>query len=267
MILPAEQWRKVHHVSVCIVPPTEVWENITRCRRELLDPGFYRWPPHINLLYPFFDFAIDDTQDSASGNLSEIIASLEEVCRQCDPFDVQLAHFGTFGGQQRGVLWLDPTVMVVGATDTPTDPGTTNPEDEDTVVYLQCRLAGASFTVPDDELEASNTGQSSFRPHMTVGHFATIDAARQTQSNVDEWWCPVSFPVDRIHLLHRRGADGQFLRVADIPLGGDDTRATQLHMPPVMFPGMPTQEDQWVTNARQELRNNRKKGRPRRRKS
>jgi 2'-5' RNA ligase superfamily len=49
---------KFHHLTVCMVPPESsdwAWEMITRCRTELRDPGLFRWPPHVNLLYPFLD--------------------------------------------------------------------------------------------------------------------------------------------------------------------------------------------------------------------
>ena len=58
-VSPAGGPRKVHHVTVCMVPPPEahkVWEIVTKMRKQLKDPGYYRWPPHANLLYPFFEF-------------------------------------------------------------------------------------------------------------------------------------------------------------------------------------------------------------------
>lgn len=38
--------------SLCIIPPAEFWDPIQEIRR-VHDSGFLRWPPHINLLYPF----------------------------------------------------------------------------------------------------------------------------------------------------------------------------------------------------------------------
>ena len=45
-------WAKVHRSALCIIPPTCSWAPIQRIRR-LHDKGFSRWPPHINVLYPY----------------------------------------------------------------------------------------------------------------------------------------------------------------------------------------------------------------------
>jgi hypothetical protein len=60
--------KKYHHFTVCMVPPSSgntatetetdtdtAWTLLTRVHTELWDPGLYRWPPHVNLLYPFPD--------------------------------------------------------------------------------------------------------------------------------------------------------------------------------------------------------------------
>lgn len=49
-----------------MVPPPEnvhVWDVVSNMRRTLHDPGFYRWPPHVNLLYPFLKWSNDDDDD------------------------------------------------------------------------------------------------------------------------------------------------------------------------------------------------------------
>ncbi|KAF3481168.1 DUF455 domain-containing protein [Arthroderma uncinatum] len=38
--------------ALCIVPPRHLWQDIDRLR-SLYDQAYGRWPPHINLLYPF----------------------------------------------------------------------------------------------------------------------------------------------------------------------------------------------------------------------
>eukprot|EP00198_Chlamydomonas_reinhardtii_P000915 XP_001690250.1 predicted protein [Chlamydomonas reinhardtii] len=43
---------KVHTSSVAVVPPATVWRSI-QSLRCFADKSFVRWPPHINLLYPF----------------------------------------------------------------------------------------------------------------------------------------------------------------------------------------------------------------------
>jgi 2'-5' RNA ligase superfamily len=137
-----------HHWTVCVVPPPSpstkpVWEAITEARTRLHDPGLFRWPPHVNLLYPFVDCfarsprsdsaangggtaadvtakreeegvdpALGKTEPSLSSSLSivrqDVLDKLRKACEQIEPFTVELRHLGTFGGAKRGVLWLDP---------------------------------------------------------------------------------------------------------------------------------------------------------------
>ncbi|KAG2430715.1 hypothetical protein HYH02_013557 [Chlamydomonas schloesseri] len=44
---------KVHSSAVAVVPPAAVWRRI-QTLRVFADKSFVRWPPHINLLYPFY---------------------------------------------------------------------------------------------------------------------------------------------------------------------------------------------------------------------
>jgi hypothetical protein len=44
---------KTHQTAAAIVPPQDVWGRIhTIPERD--DRQFSRWPPHVNLLYPYF---------------------------------------------------------------------------------------------------------------------------------------------------------------------------------------------------------------------
>ena len=43
---------KTHKTALCLVPPRRVWDAIQEVRVRY-DKSFARWPPHVNLLYPF----------------------------------------------------------------------------------------------------------------------------------------------------------------------------------------------------------------------
>ena len=97
--------RFVHHATVALVPPSTpadrvaVWERLQGTRATLKDRGYYRWPPHINLLYPYLD--------PASDVHGEVLPALAAAAATVSPFRVTLKTLGTFGGHTRGVLWLD----------------------------------------------------------------------------------------------------------------------------------------------------------------
>lgn len=111
--------KKSHCTTICLVPPPSskvAWSRLTSARRACRDPGFYRWPPHANLLYPFVEPIFDADGDSdnlrieetRSKFMREVALHLSKAAEKCMPFDVTLDSFGTFGGKNRGVLWADP---------------------------------------------------------------------------------------------------------------------------------------------------------------
>jgi 2'-5' RNA ligase len=269
--------QKVHHVTVCMVPPPEdtaVWKTVGDMRRQLRDPGYYRWPPHANLLYPFLEVNDNDDKDDdeATNNtttlLSTILDRLRSAAQQVEPFTVQLNRLGTFGGKRRGVLWLSPDSYVsrpeedTNSTSTTSgDTTSTNSSTLSPLVQLQ-QLLEEAFPMCQDQ---SSKGGSAFTPHMTLSHFETLDDALRAQQEIERDYFASSssssleFRLDRIYLLSRQGDGGQFLRVADIGLGKEGV--VQQWLPsPIPFPAMPTQEDDWVHQERMKLKARRNGG-------
>ena len=163
-------------------------------------------------------------------------------------------------------------------------------------------------------------GASSFTPHMTLSHFPCLDEALQAKESMettvslfnisgasekhsssssnncsspinsienDDDDC-LEFILDRIYLLQRKGDEGQFLRVAEIALGGDTTTCddttsniipggssedsrrprttafvvaakTKIFDPPQAFPDMPNHEEEWVYKERMLMKSRRRK--------
>jgi 2'-5' RNA ligase len=254
-------FKKYHHLTVCMVPPESsvlVWETITKCRTELKDPGLYRWPPHANLLYPFIDLQSvqqsvtqmpitnDEFSVSPFNIHPSIIHGLLEACRQVDPFHVKLQQFGTFGSKKRGVLWLYPESFYGNETDS----SAISP-----LMRLQSLLVQSFPQCNDQNMKSSN----SFNPHMTVSHFINHEEALAAQKRVEQCWPAdrMIFPVRHIYLLQRTGDAGQFLRVADIPLGSQHADKTVIHTTPLPFLHMPSTEVDWVYEERMKLKQRR----------
>ncbi|KAM7196364.1 hypothetical protein V8F20_007023 [Naviculisporaceae sp. PSN 640] len=42
----------VYDTALCLIPPTQFWPSIDRLR-SLYDKAYEKWPPHVNLIYPF----------------------------------------------------------------------------------------------------------------------------------------------------------------------------------------------------------------------
>lgn len=86
---------KEHTSTVALVPPETAWSPIQATRESLQDKGIYRWPPHINLLYPFLP----------PPALAEAVSLLAPALEAIEEFDVTLDALGIFGGRARGVLY------------------------------------------------------------------------------------------------------------------------------------------------------------------
>jgi 2'-5' RNA ligase len=269
--LQVGNFSKVHHVTVCMVPPPEdnayLWEILSAMRRQMKDPGYFRWPPHVNLLYPFLKLQRPREDGEISGDdstmsLQEILLRLEAATQKVPAFPVRLHTFGTFGGKQRGVLWLHPYSTVVAENNESDDSRQSSKLDP--LIKLQKHMKEA-FPMCNDQ---SKTG--TFVPHMTISHFPNLDDALEAQKDLEASFPnrdDLEFLLDRVYLLERKGDGGQFLKVAEIPLGepsNDRTVDTRSFDPPEPFLGMPSTEEDWVHTARMDMKRRRNKNQRRR---
>jgi 2'-5' RNA ligase len=191
---------RVYHTALAIVPANHdvtCWHRLQEIRHRLQDKGFYRWPPHINLFYPFIDTC----------DFQTILPQIAHELKDCTPFEVELNQFGTFGGRDRGVCFLSP-----------------QSESHHQI--------GAIYSLIQRVLQDTNS--KPFHPHMTVRHCESGNEAREIASQESETWEPLSFLVDSLYVLQRDGPDGQYFVAAKIPLGSsivEQEHATFDHMP------------------------------------
>jgi len=213
LILQMQKWPKVHQTSVALVPPEEMWEPIQKARYQAKDAGLFRWPPHVNLLYPFFKV---DKFDRAAPFLAEALKNIE-------PFTVTLASFGRFERKRSTTLWLDP-VVVEG--------------ESDSLEKLQLALQDS---LPGVDAQTKNHG-GNFTPHMTVSHFDTAEEAQKMQSELEEWWEPITFQVSEVHMIARNGPRSQFELIYRIHLPVDVSSLSQFCQESREYEGMPKEE-------------------------
>jgi len=241
--------RKHHTLTVCMVPhpsQVEAWQNITEARMQMKDPGLFRWPPHVNLLYPFIDIKPKDdcSQSNSLSIRDDIVDRLRAATNKCEPFYVTLDKLGCFGGVKRGVLWFYPTSR--------RDECTSHVEP---LIELQSLLQ-EQFPECDDQKK-----NGVFTPHMTISHFPNLDESTQAQREIEQWWpTDLTFRVGEIYLLERKGDDDQFLRVASIRLGmfSEMGESIILHSPPEAFPAMPSEEEDWIRRERMIMKDRRR---------
>ncbi|EED15718.1 DUF455 domain protein [Talaromyces stipitatus ATCC 10500] len=73
--------------ALCIIPPTHLAQDINRLR-ELYDKAYEKWPPHVNLIYPFVD------PESLPQAAEFIRSTLAQNCTE--PFQFSLDKAGFF---------------------------------------------------------------------------------------------------------------------------------------------------------------------------
>ena len=95
---------KVYETTVAIIPPDEYWGSIQALRLQLRDSGLYRWPPHINLLYPFIPVKY----------FPDACSRLLEAVREISPFDISLNELRLFKRKTSATLWLLPETSIHG---------------------------------------------------------------------------------------------------------------------------------------------------------
>jgi len=270
--------QKVHFSTVCMVPPdsaVDVWEQLTKARRQLRDPGLYRWPPHANLLYPFVNLckpkknkqdSFEAAQQGSPAEMdseydeeifAECMNRLVEAVQQIEPFDITLEELGTFGGKKRGVLWMYPTSKWVSPFYFANHVAQSRSTENEPLIRLQGLLQEA-LPLCNDQQKGGR-----YAPHITLTHTKTLEEAESLKSDIMEWWKPVKFRCEEIYVLQRKGDDGQFQIVATIRLGklaAENGASIERSEKPRAFVGMPQVEEDWVREERMKLKKRRNRG-------
>lgn len=220
--------RAVYHTALAIVPPTaetDCWVQLQDIRRTLRDKGFYRWPPRVNLVYPFVDA---DRFDEIANLLVRELACVE-------PFDIKLERFGTFGGNKKGVCYLVPE---------------TDPDGKIANLYDHVHSV-VSQLIPCPE-------PCRFTPHLTVAHTQTGRDAQRAADESAPNLAPMMFHVREIYILIRCPPTDQYAIACRIPLGVDSRHCAEILTSPICseverFEYMPVEEEDWVKDVSKNL--------------
>lgn len=165
-----------HDTALCIVPPRHIWASVDRLR-ALYDKSYEKWPPHINILYPFV--GSDDLPKAA---------------------DLILSHLRTQG----------QTPFCVGL-----DAADAFPHKHDNTIFIKdsdenrsSQLQSLRSTI----VESLGLPQSSYQPHMTVGQTEDIRSALHHFTLQKANFLPaIQWEVDELCILvrERRHVDGK----------------------------------------------------------
>ncbi|KAL5378487.1 hypothetical protein DPSP01_009068 [Paraphaeosphaeria sporulosa] len=194
-----------HKSALVLLPPSAIEAPIEAVRR-VHDKVFARWPPHINLIYPFLALPSVQGEGSWSPELKEHIrCRIKKVTRQIEPFHMSLLTEGPksfIHTSKSRTVWLQPS--------------------SDLVSGLQAAL--------QTEFAECNHDQRPFVPHLSLGQ-AESDAQqtririelhnRVTEYSTDSETKELPWFVDTIYVIERKGFKDRFNIVGGIKLGED----------------------------------------------
>ena len=91
-----------HKSSLALVVSSHTQSRIQAIRQKF-DPQYERWPPHFNLLYPFYDsIELEGSEDEEKSVIGDILSCLS----QFEPFECSLSEMEAF--EKNNVVFLKP---------------------------------------------------------------------------------------------------------------------------------------------------------------
>ena len=138
-----------HRSALVILPTTNHWPSIDSYRQQY-DPSLDRWPPHINLLWPFFD--LTDCQDDRE----DILLPLRLLLCQCQSFDVEIDGIDSFTENHISFMRLNQQ----------STNRLTHLHEQLTQLFPQC----------------SKNNRTTYNPHMAIGQFENAQQLNQAKS-------------------------------------------------------------------------------------
>ena len=178
--------------SLCIIPPSSIWSKIQEIRSKH-DAAYYRWQPHLNVLYPFIDEKYYPSQ----------LSMIEKKLSDIQPFEIVFKRFNYFdkGPSKKDA---DPSCYVF-----------LQPSPSDAIAELQKVYDAMVGLYP---FCAAKKYRQGFKGHLTVAQFPRSKCIEYVKTMNAEWK-PISFKCDSVCLIARIGNDNPFNIRYKIPLG------------------------------------------------
>lgn len=242
-----------HKCALALLPPAQspIINPIERLRSQH-DKHFARWPPHINLIYPFLDLKpnssnhSDDHQhdpitavsdDNAASTVETVRSRVRKAVADVPPFTLFLYDTGHFlHGKQSATVWFRPgerggtvdesSATIDGADDRGAEGDVTTETEREPTTLLELQRGLQS------EFPECNADTRPFVPHLSIGQAKGSTGAVELKKKVHEVMGAefnLKWKVDRLVILERKGFRDRFKVVHEIGLGrdvGDDEAET-----------------------------------------
>ncbi|RYC65531.1 hypothetical protein CHU98_g725 [Xylaria longipes] len=165
-----------YDTALCIIPPKRIWPLFNRLR-SLYDRAYEKWPPHINLVYPFV--RIEDLSRASALVASQMSSTSKDATSPLDGVKICLGATDVFPHRR------DNTIFICD-------------NDEERTSKLQ---ALRQITLR----AMGHTPATDYRMHMTVGQSQDLDASsHKFLLEKASLLPPVEWTVDKLYILIRR---------------------------------------------------------------
>lgn len=193
--------------SLAIIPDKSVLGYIDERWRVSHDPSYKKWPPHINLLYPF----VSESSVPAACTIMRDILNIRRVANTTN-YSLRINDVRSFKHKSSSTVYLHP--------------------EESSISELQKELSLAVSTMigypPEFVDQHARPSRMDYTPHLTIGKFShSSGEAIQTQFIQDAIRAIPTInnllklsEVRSISVLRR--IDGRMIAVNEIPLFSDD---------------------------------------------
>eukprot|EP00929_Paragymnodinium_shiwhaense_P115754 TRINITY_DN84828_c0_g1_i1.p1 TRINITY_DN84828_c0_g1~~TRINITY_DN84828_c0_g1_i1.p1 ORF type:complete len:237 (-),score=45.23 TRINITY_DN84828_c0_g1_i1:250-960(-) len=185
--------------TVCIALPQEhgAYELVQSIRQgkykglKAMPKAFKRWPPHINMFWPFIPAAL----------LPDVLPELQALIQQFGCFSIRLAKFSKFvhgeGTSRKATVHLDIESPQLGLI----------------FEALAQKFPAIAKFQPCIELDVP------FAPHLTVGSCFKVEEVDALIARIESEWPTFDFEVKYLTVLKAASKEDRFEEYATLPLG------------------------------------------------
>ena len=198
-----------------IAPPIESIRSVN-------DKNFARWPPHINLIYPFLanpsEITLsDDVHPHATHSIRRLLKAdinlrIRKVLSQHSPFDVTLEADAknVFSHSKKSkTVWLAPQCDYNSLKDL---------QSALQMEFSECSADSRPFT-PHLSVGQSNSDHDALQLHEDLAKQIIEFTADQNLGKDDIGTPSLHWHIDAVFVIERHGFHGRFNVVSTVPLG------------------------------------------------
>ncbi|KAI9839008.1 MAG: hypothetical protein M1837_002295 [Sclerophora amabilis] len=180
-----------HQTALCIIPPPHVSHEIDKLRSHY-DKAYRKWPPHLNILYPF-------VSPEKLQNAETVIRSVLELQEKVSLPTCSFEKSDSFSHRQSATVYLEPrTEDTQNKNSVSRD--ATDAHDDMSIGELYTTMAVA---FGHDQSSSSDTPEQPYRPHLTIGQTPLDDSARDHLKSKADLLLPISWQVGSLAILVR----------------------------------------------------------------